>query len=94
MIPVLGSPSPPPPQWYPPPPPACDCAHFWHMRAPKPSSVTRIASQRRPIRVTVQFFCGTIHMRPPKPSTVTRIASQTRPILVTVDTSQSKTTPT
>ena len=49
MIPVLGSPTPPPP-WYPPPPTLpkpklCDCAHFSHMRAPKATTVTRIASQ-------------------------------------------------
>ena len=51
MIPVLGSPT-PPPQWYPPPPPPtlpkpnlCDCAHVFHMRAPKATTVTRIASQ-------------------------------------------------
>ena len=42
---------PPPPQWYPPPPPTlpkpnlCDCAHVFHMRAPKATTVTRIASQ-------------------------------------------------
>ena len=54
---------PPPPKWYLPchsltlpKPNVCDCAHFLHMRAPKPSSVTRIASQRRPIRVRVQMF--------------------------------------
>ena len=34
-----------------PKPSLCDCAHF--LRAPKPSSVMRIAPQRRPIRVTV-----------------------------------------
>ena len=39
-----------------PKPSLCDCAHFLHMRAPKPSSVTRIAPQRRPIRVTVQLL--------------------------------------
>ena len=48
MIPVLGSPT-PPPQWYPPPtlpkPNLCDCAHVFHMRAPKATTVTRIASQ-------------------------------------------------
>ena len=62
-IPVLGSPTPPPPQWYPPPPPqpcpsricVTDCAHVFHMRAPKATTVTRIAS-RCPIRVTVHIF--------------------------------------
>ena len=48
MIPVLGSPTPPP--WYPPPPTLpkpnlCDCAHVFHIRAPKATTVTRIAPQ-------------------------------------------------
>ena len=47
-----------------PKPNLCDCTHFLHMRAPKPSSVTRIASQRRSIRDS--------HVRPPKPSSVTK----------------------
>ena len=45
-----------PPNGIPPTHPLCDCAHFLHMRAPNPSSVPRIASQRRPIRVTVQIL--------------------------------------
>ena len=50
MIPVLGSPTPPPPpNGIPPPtlpkPNLCDCAHVFHMRAPKATTVTRIASQ-------------------------------------------------
>ena len=50
MIPVLGSPT-PPPMVSPPPPPTLpkpnlfDCAHVFHMRAPKATTVTRIASQ-------------------------------------------------
>ena len=47
--PVLGSPTPPPPMVSPPPtlpkPNLCDCAHVFHMRAPKASTVTRIAFQ-------------------------------------------------
>ena len=74
----------PPPTHPIPKPDLCDCAHV----SPRPSFVTRIASQRRPIRVTVLLFGHDSHVRPPKPSTVTRIASQTRPILVTVGTSQ------
>ena len=46
---VLGSPTPPPPMVSPPPtlpkPNLCDCAHVFHMRAPKATTVTRIASQ-------------------------------------------------
>ena len=65
MIPVLGSPRrpPPPPPWYPHParpgpimPNPCDCAHFSHMAAPKPSTVTRSSSPTHPILVTVDAF--------------------------------------
>ena len=76
---------PPPPNGIPPPPHPlpkpnlCDCAHFLHMRAPKPSSppkpstVTRIASQTRPILVTVSTSQRINR------ATVTRIAFPDRP---------------
>ena len=94
MIPVLGSPTPTPPNGIPPPPHPlpkpnlCDCAHFLHMRAPKPSSVTRIASQRRPICVTAPIFAARFTREAAKAVNCHEDRVPTRPILVTVGTSQ------
>ena len=59
MMPLLGS-HPhmvsPPPGLLPGRPNPCNCLHFFHMAAPKPSTVTRISSQTHPILVTGHTF--------------------------------------
>ena len=67
-----------------PKPNLCDCPHFLHMRAPKPSSVTRNENRvpKTPDPCDSTHFSCTIH---------TRGGHQlSRPILVTMDTSQDK----
>ena len=47
-----GSPFAPPPPGTSRSPNPCECAHFSHMAAPKPSTVTRTSSQTHPIHNT------------------------------------------
>ena len=68
-----------------PSPNPCDCAHFSHMSAPEPSTVTRISSQTHPILVTVDTFKPRLRHEGMKSATATRIAFLTGPVPVTVD---------